>query len=1092
MVPPGDLLETHGMLHASDRSDDGAKWIFVTTAVVLMLLTPSSARAADDADAKFAQAVAAVSKIKGLDLSNDERGRLLARWFQFGGTVARQQCNDCLAVSKLAEAEAWAQKERQLAADCLTPESQVRVASLINLAKVQFLQQDRWDAALENFAEAAESARAGNHFDFQVEALMGIAVIRLTRNGQDLSPVATLLKTAGSNPQAGNARATAILFVWNRVWFPIYQEVAQSSGAVGASVERLRGRLETITSALKDSGVDPLTASAGTLLLPRLALDILDLESARLGLQELDTPERREIMPAFWRVQLLSLKARLAAELSLFAEARSHLESALQTAADNRLDEQVAVLKISLGELLIRQGDYEVAEDVLRDTVDLYEEHPRLQNDPQRPVALSDLARTYEGRGRYDRAEDLYREAIELLNRSGAADPLRIAMVQNNLAANHYMAGDFEASGQLFQEVLESLRSRLGSSHLRVAEVYANLGWLAMEAGDVQKASQHWTTSLEGVQQAMGDAHPRVAEIMSYLGRAEADLGNTSRANELLSTALDLRDRHLERTMRSALSERDRLAIVQELRVHPESAAWPGVFDTWMELAGSLQVPASEQYERVLRWKGTLDRFHTGAAELTDVDATLLARRANVLAQLRTAYFGGSSTLSRREQRELVAKLESEANALEREIREVASIDTRKTEIGVAELQAQLPQGAALLDVIQVRRYARRPAQSEVQDVRNYIGFFLTADGPVERIDFGPVSEFDQAALSFYRDVSSGNPAYAEGGSRLSRLIRTPLEPKLDGVKVLIVSGDGLFHMLPLGALPGEDQDSFWIDQLAFSSVGHARELLFDGERIPEQVTEAGSGRLSALVVGGVDYGSPDPDVPRRNWSPLPGTEREAQAIAQQLTAVFGEMQVAITRGRDADEPYVTAQLQSRELIHLATHGFFSGSSGRPGDAFDVLDITAEMDSAIVLAGANAPPDGLDQLLTAEELGNQDLRHVRLLVLSACQTGLGHVRAGQGVVGLLGALGRAGVRSLIASLWEVNDEATEKLMTAFYSELSRDASPLGLAHALRNAQLKLRRGEVRPAGGGSFAHPRFWAPFFLSGSTHGIPLHQAQ
>jgi CHAT domain-containing protein len=472
---------------------------------------------------------------------------------------------------------------------------------------------------------------------------------------------------------------------------------------------------------------------------------------------------------------------------------------------------------------------------------------------------------------------------------------------------------------------------------------------------------------------------------------------------------------------------------------------------------------------------------------MANVDPDLLAKRADVLAQLRTAYFGGTSTMSRREQRELVAKLEANANALEREIRESANIATLDEEISVADLEDRLPQGAALLDVIQIRQYSRREAGSEVQDIRKYVGFLLIGKEPVRRIDFGDVQEFDKAALAFYKDVSSGNPDYVETGAKLTRLIRSPLESALAGVDVLIVSGDGLFHMLPLGALPGEQPETVWLDQLAFASVGNARELLLDpGKQSNGNLAEP----ITALVVGGVDYGVPNPDIPRRSWTPLPGTRRESQAIARQLVAALGEERVTVAGEGNATEVRITSQLQTRQLVHLATHGFFGGSSSRPGDAFDVLDITAEMDSAIVLSGANSPSDGTDQLLTAEELGNQNLQHVRLLVLSACQTGLGHVRAGQGVVGLLGALGRAGVRSIVSSLWEVNDEATEKLMAAFYSELSQDSSQLGLARALRKAQLKLRHGEIKPAGGGSFTHPRFWAPFFLSGSSQGIPFKQ--
>ena len=87
----------------------------------------------------------------------------------------------------------------------------------------------------------------------------------------------------------------------------------------------------------------------------------------------------------------------------------------------------------------------------------------------------------------------------------------------------------------------------------------------------------------------------------------------------------------------------------------------------------------------------------------------------------------------------------------------------------------------------------------------------------------------------------------ADSGSRLTKLIRSPLEERLEGVEVLIVSGDGLFHMLPLGALPGAEPDSFWLDQPAFASMGNARELLPD----PADTSQDSRRELVSALVGG-------------------------------------------------------------------------------------------------------------------------------------------------------------------------------------------------------------------------------------------------
>ena len=157
-----------------------------------------------------------------------------------------------------------------------------------------------------------------------------------------------------------------------------------------------------------------------------------------------------------------------------------------------------------------------------------------------------------------------------------------------------------------------------------------------------------------------------------------------------------------------------------------------------------------------------------------------------------------------------------------------------------------------------------------------------------------------------------------------------------------------------------------------------------------------------------------------------------------------------------------------------------------------------------MLAGANLPPKtdelglptGEDGILTAEEIANLELPGTELVVLSACETGLGRVAGGEGVMGLARAFHLAGARNVITSLWKVDDEATAALMAAFYQELWVNKRPP--IEALREAQLYLYRhpdqipnlaalrgpapGKApRPVPGGSLAPPRRWAAFVLSG-----------
>jgi CHAT domain-containing protein len=258
----------------------------------------------------------------------------------------------------------------------------------------------------------------------------------------------------------------------------------------------------------------------------------------------------------------------------------------------------------------------------------------------------------------------------------------------------------------------------------------------------------------------------------------------------------------------------------------------------------------------------------------------------------------------------------------------------------------------------------------------------------------------------------------------------------------------------------------------------------------------------------------------------LPGTRGEAVAIGALFdTAANGG--VATLEGPGATEEMFRQLAPGSRVLHVATHGFFApeGRSSaltveRPEDAarlggFQVLErprrvgFSPGLLSGLVLAGANNPPElpedaaafaslPEDGILTAEELAFLPLGNVDLAVLSACETGLGQVAGGEGLLGIQRAFQISGVRTTIASLWKVDDAMTQRLMTAFYRNvLQRKQSYL---EALRNAQLEMlrelrdpqRRAELmadalrganEPVDAAALERgaPYFWAAFTLSG-----------
>jgi CHAT domain-containing protein len=208
---------------------------------------------------------------------------------------------------------------------------------------------------------------------------------------------------------------------------------------------------------------------------------------------------------------------------------------------------------------------------------------------------------------------------------------------------------------------------------------------------------------------------------------------------------------------------------------------------------------------------------------------------------------------------------------------------------------------------------------------------------------------------------------------------------------------------------------------------------------------------------------------------PLPGTETECAAVKTQAEAAGWK--VVTFLGEDATEAALR-QVQSPGVLHLATHGFFLPETGRspqaenqPGETQDTPAawlVNPMERSGFALAGAGrtlqawargaAPPTGNDGIVTAEEVGGLTLDGTWLVVLSACDTGVGEARAGEGVMGLRRGFIQAGAQNLLMTLWPVSDETTAQIMLDFYSRaFATGNAPQALAETQRDWLVKLRK-----------------------------------
>jgi CHAT domain-containing protein len=208
-------------------------------------------------------------------------------------------------------------------------------------------------------------------------------------------------------------------------------------------------------------------------------------------------------------------------------------------------------------------------------------------------------------------------------------------------------------------------------------------------------------------------------------------------------------------------------------------------------------------------------------------------------------------------------------------------------------------------------------------------------------------------------------------------------------------------------------------------------------------------------------------------FAPLRGTAQEASAIK----TLFPDTKMLT--GRDANETSVK-ELNAPRTLHLATHGFFLENS--TADKPDKTKIENPLlRSGLAFAGANRRSgDKDDGILTALEASGLNLWGTKLVVLSACDTGLGEIHNGEGVYGLRRSFVLAGAESVVMSMWPVSDFVTRELMTNYYKNLKKG---MGRGEALRQVQLEMIKRPNRQ-------HPFYWASFIQSGEWANLDGHR--
>ena len=766
---------------------------------------------------------------------------------------------------------------------------------------------------------------------------------------------------------------------------------------------------------------------------------------------------------------------------------------------------QLTIPLQNLGAVYQAKGDYAKAEQVLQRALAMRE---KLLGPDHTDVAgaLVLLSGVYRDRGDYAQAEPLLKRALAIREKALGPQHRNVAAVLTVLGGVYRLQKEYDRAQPVLQRALSILEKELGLEHPDMADALHSLAMLYTSQKKYAEAVPTWQRVVAIREKSQGPQNPNLATALNHLMSIAWAQGDVARALELQTRACGISERNLALNIASG-SERQKLAYLATLTDETDrtySLALDGA---------PQQAPARDLALNLL-----LQRKGRALDAMTDTMA-LLRRRADATetaafdelqaarGELAQLVMRGPQRTSPAKQQERIATLEAQIEKLEDDLsRRHLEFRAQSQPITTAAIQAAIPADATLVEFFVYRPFQAQTFPSQPFAAPRYAAYVLHHTGTAQAVVLGEVSAIDEAVKKLRQALSDPRRQDVKALARkVDQLVMNPLRAALGATRQLLLSPDGALNLVPFAALVDE-QNQYLVSRYSISYLTSGRDLLRLQTPLPSKqeavivanpafgpvpnnalLAQRGFGLKSDVTAGKKPEGkdaTKDANVSRAQlyFPPLPGTASEAQALRALLP------QATLLTNADATKAALK-QLRGPRLLHIATHGFFlenvnSAAGNARGFGLPVGQSPAAatasnptgaealsplLRSGLALAGANTTEQ--DGVLTALEAAGLDLWGTRLVVLSACDTGVGEVRRGEGVYGLRRALVLAGAESQVMSLWPVSDTGTRDLMIAYYQGLQRNE---GRGEALRQVQLRMLKMKGRQ-------HPYFWASFIQSG-----------
>ncbi|MFA5033919.1 MAG: CHAT domain-containing tetratricopeptide repeat protein [bacterium] len=711
-------------------------------------------------------------------------------------------------------------------------------------------------------------------------------------------------------------------------------------------------------------------------------------------------------------------------------------------------------------------------------------------------TSLNNLAWLYDLMRKYATAEQYYKYALRIRETTLGHNHRATAASLNALALVYGHRGNYSKAEQLFLDALKIRTSKLGADHPETATTLNNLAWLYECMGDYAKAEKFNQAALKITLSKLGPDHPATATsyynlALLYISMGGYGVGRKTTAYDLAMMYKKASEKQLDGVLTFS-SEHQRMAYQQAKNPY--------------SLLATLG-HASGLAETLLRTKGVIldslleDELVAEASKNPEIKIAASELRAsrqrlNRLQLKPSEDFSLVTQEDRRRERELLeGQMESLQKMLARNVA-AAGKTRRALRTTVPDVQAVLPKDTVLLEFIRYRHYLGKLKSERRYGVVligcNQVTFKDSQPGEPVWVPLGSAKAIEKK-LKEYAGVMRGERGEAVLLRTLYAQLFEPIQNRLPkNITTLIISPDAELNFISFATLIN-DQNQFLAEQYAIEYVSSGRDLVlkrtskkssrrfaaFANPAFGEKPLLAGAHGTNTLQLAMLssDQRALAADL---NLGALPYTMQEAQFFRDRSSS--WNMDGSVFAGAEASEAEVKA-VHSPHILHLATHGFFFDDKLATTNR-SVVPHNPMQRSGLAFAGAQLTLDAWkkgqtpntenDGILMGQEIGTMDLKETWLVVLSACDTGIGEARAGEGVMGLRRGFIQAGTQNLLMTLWPVSDKWTVDLMKAFYERALKDNNaPQALAEVQRQWLARLRQEDVLTAA-------RLAGPFILT------------